>query len=313
MSELTVIGVDVGYGYVKTAHTAFTTSLRDHKELKPTLMDRVVYYEGKYYAVGSERLKAGRTKTDDDNTYILTLAAIAEELKLKKETEADICLSVGLPLERCNDKTSDKLRDYYEKQRDVTFSYEDVEYHIRISRVIVNPQCIAGVIDLISDQLLPNPCIVIDIGSWTVDVCPFEDGRPQVNKAFSLNDGVITCFNACNEEIRKRSENGQEILESQIQQIMMKEPTSLDVFYVNICEEIIAKYVKNIADELLERKFNLDVIPCYFMGGGSSVVKNFNSYNDKKVFKLASFKTEISANAIGYERIANNILAKERI
>lgn len=309
MGKLVVVGIDVGYGFVKTAKTAFTTSLRDHKELKPTMMEHVIYYQGKYYALGNDRLKAGRTKVSDDNSYVLTLAAIAERLKTKNITDADICLSVGLPLERCNGVSSDILRKYYMRADEVSFEYEDISYTIRIAKVIVSPQGLAGVIDLISDKLLPDPCLIIDIGSWTVDVLPFENGAPQINKAFSLNDGVITCMNACNEEIRKRAD-GQEILESQIQQIMMNQPSSLDIFYVNICEEVIKKYVKNIADNLLERKFNLNTIPCFFLGGGSSVVKNFNT-DDDKIFKLANFKPDICANAIGYELIAKSQLIKE--
>lgn len=307
MSKLVIVGVDVGYGYIKTSRDVFTTSLRDHKELKPTMMDRVICFQGKYYALGNDRLKAGRAKVSDNNTYILTLAAIAERLKTRNITDADICLSVGLPLERCNGMTSEQLRKYYMRDDEVTFEYEDISYTIRISKVFVSPQGLAGVIDLISDKLLPDPCLIVDIGSWTIDVLPFENGTPQINKAFSLNDGVITCMNTCNEEIRKRAD-GQEILESQIQQIMMKQPTSLDIFYVNICEEVIRKYVRNIADSLLEHKFNLNTIPCFFLGGGCAVVKNFNSVNDEKIFKLANFKPDICANAIGYERIAKSKL-----
>lgn len=304
-TNLEVIGVDIGYGLCKTVHTNFTTSLKDFGETKPPLMDRVIFYKGKYYAVGGDRAKAKADKTEDEDTYILTLAGIGEELKLKGLTKASIVLSVGLPLERCNGETRTGLEQYYSREKEVKFSYEDIEYEITIEKVIVNAQCVSGIIDMLQDKSIPSTCIIVDIGSWTIDILPIENYKPQQARAISLPNGVINCMNSCNNEIRRRT--GLEVLESQIQQVMLGNKDALVPMYSTIVQNVIRDYVKDIADTLIEYKYNIHALPCVFMGGGASVVKNYG----KDLFPISSYCLDISANAIGYERIAKMLISKQ--
>lgn len=299
-----VIGVDVGYGLIKTVHSNFTTSVKDYGETKPPLMDRVVFFKGKYYSVGGDRSKAKVDKTADEDTYILTLAGIGEEMKLKGITKANIVLSVGLPLERCNGDTRTGLEDYYSREKEIRFSYEDIDYEITIERVVVNAQCVAGIIDMLQGKTLPKTCIIIDIGSWTIDILPIENYKPQQARAISLPNGVINCMNSCNNEIRRRE--GFDVSEGQIQQIMLGEKDALPPQFSNIVQKVISGYVKDIADTLMEYKYNIYTLPCIFMGGGASVVKNYG----KELFPNSSYLLDISANAVGYEKIAKTLIKK---
>lgn len=298
-----IIGVDVGYGNCKTVSDIYITSLRDYGETKPPLVNDSLYYNGKYYIVGGDRASVKLNRTDDDVAYILTLAGIAKELNHRNlPHDSHIVLAVGLPIDRCNGESKIELANYYKRYKNVSFSYEDEEYNITIDDVFVMAQGYAGVFDLISGKSMPDTCIVVDIGSWTIDILPIVGGKPQAAKAISLNDGIINCLLKCNEEIRRRT--GEEVLESQIQSIMLGDKTILPAQYSNIIQEQIVSYIKHVADVLIEHKFNINTLPCVFIGGGSSVVKCYG----ESLFPIAKYRTDIHANAVGYETIAKQLI-----
>lgn len=303
-----IIGVDNGYGYTKTAKTAFVTSLTNFYERKPAMTDQVIYYGGNYYAIGGERKKAIADKTEDEETFIITLAAIAEELKERDNiTEAEIVLSVGLPLSRCSGDTRTEFEEYFSKHQEVFFQYEDVPYHIVIKKVIVSAQCVAGVISLLQRNEIKCPSVIIDIGSWTTDILPIEKNsrgaaQPQIAKAISLNMGVIPCMLACQNEINART--GKTVQESQIQEIFKGNLKALPPKYTDIVQRTTSEYVKEIAQAIQENGFDLETLPVTLMGGGSSIAKRFGG---GEYFFNVDYLPNIRANAIGYERIAKQL------
>lgn len=98
MNEPIIIGVDHGYAAMKTAHFSFHTGLVAH-EHEPYTLNNVLEYGGKYYVVGSGRQPLQKDKTQTEDYYLLTLAAVAKELAYRNAgTAADIHLAAGLPL-----------------------------------------------------------------------------------------------------------------------------------------------------------------------------------------------------------------------
>lgn len=304
-NTIEVIGVDVGNGYTKTVHTEFVSAKRDWGETKPALIDKLVEYNGKFYTVGGERTKTKTDQKNDETCLILALAGIAEELRVRGKSESKVLLSEGLPLERCIEDNKIEDEQYYLKGNIVEFKYEDEPYRIEIVDVLVNPQCVSGIVDMLANKELPDPCIVIDIGSWTTDILPIEGHKPQGAKSQSLNNGIIECMLKCNEAIRRRT--GKEIPESMIQKIMMGNKEALPAKYLSICEAEIAAYVRDIADTLDENKYNTDVLTCVFMGGGSIIIKEYGS----DIFPYARYIPNIRANAIGYEKLGKSYLRKK--
>lgn len=304
MNNIEVIGVDVGNGLTKTVSSVFVSSVRDYGETKPALMDKVIMYEGKYYIVGGDRTKTKTDQKEDNTNLILALAGIGEELKVRNISDTHIIFSEGLPLERCFAENKKIDEEYYLKGKEVYFEYEDRPHKIFIEDVLVNPQCVSGIVDMLANNTIPDPSIVIDIGSWTVDILPIENGKPQGAKTKSLLDGVINCILRCNEEIRRRF--GREVPEFQIQSVMLGDVDALPPKYSKIVIDEIKKYVKNLSDTLIENKYNTDTLTCVFMGGGAAVVKNYG----KEFFPLAKYITNIHANAIGYEKIGNMAVRK---
>lgn len=96
-NEITVIGIDHGYGNIKTAHSCFKTGVAVYDK-EPTFKNNLLIYDGKYYIIGEEHKEFKSDKMADEDYYVLTLAAIARELKVRNKTVAMVHIAAGLPL-----------------------------------------------------------------------------------------------------------------------------------------------------------------------------------------------------------------------
>ncbi len=85
--HIEVIGIDHGWSNMKTVTQIFTTGVKEITT-EPAFYDDVVELDGKYYKVGGKRLEVRDTKVENDNFYLLTLAAVAKELKQRGMREA---------------------------------------------------------------------------------------------------------------------------------------------------------------------------------------------------------------------------------
>ncbi len=92
-----VIGLDHGFGQMKTAHTCFKTGVTAH-EKEPTFKNDLLVYEGRYYTIGEEHKEFIPDKSQDQDYYLLTLAAVAAELRYRGLHSARVWLAAGLPL-----------------------------------------------------------------------------------------------------------------------------------------------------------------------------------------------------------------------
>ena len=79
-NKLEVIGIDHGWSMMKTISQVFVTGVKEITTT-PALFGDVLEYEGKFYKVGTVRQEVKETKVEDDSFYLLTLAAVAKELK----------------------------------------------------------------------------------------------------------------------------------------------------------------------------------------------------------------------------------------
>ena len=86
-NEMYVIGIDHGYGNMKTANCCFKTGLLAY-DTEPLFTGDMLVYDGKYYLIGEGRKEFLPDKIRDEDYYVLTLVAIAKELQCEKLTEA---------------------------------------------------------------------------------------------------------------------------------------------------------------------------------------------------------------------------------
>ena len=92
-----IIGVDHGYGNIKTANCCFPTGV-ERSDTEPTFKHGLLIYQGHYYQIGVGHKEYLAEKVMDKDYYILTLAAIARELSRENITQANVFLAAGLPL-----------------------------------------------------------------------------------------------------------------------------------------------------------------------------------------------------------------------
>ena len=213
-NKLEVIGIDHGWSMMKTISQVFVTGVKEITTT-PALFGDVLEYEGKFYKVGTVRQEVKDTKVEDDSFYLLTLAAVAKELKRRGLAEAKVFLAVGLPLTRFGAEKNDFIK-YLTKNKRVSFKYENEPYHIEIDDVAVFPQCYAAVVDKI--PTMAKKTLIVDIGSWTIDIMPVINKSPDESKCVTIPKGLITCMRSINEQC-VRQLNG-EVDESEIDDVI---------------------------------------------------------------------------------------------
>lgn len=177
-NKLEVIGIDHGWSMMKTVTQVFVTGVKEITTT-PALFGDVLEYDGKYYKIGTVRQEVKDTKVEDDSFYLLTLAAVAKELKKRGLFDARVFLAVGLPLTRFGAERNNFIK-YLTKNKRVDFRYENEAYHIEIDDVAVFPQCYAAVVDKI--PTMAKKTLVVDIGSWTIDIMPVINKSPDESK-----------------------------------------------------------------------------------------------------------------------------------
>ncbi len=72
-----VIGIDHGYGNMKTATRCFPSGVARYDK-EPIFQNNLLVYNGMYYQIGEEHKEFCAEKTQDEDYYVLTLAAIAK-------------------------------------------------------------------------------------------------------------------------------------------------------------------------------------------------------------------------------------------
>jgi plasmid segregation protein ParM len=293
-NRIEVIGIDHGWSMMKTASQVFVTGVKEITTT-PALYGDTLEYAGKFYKVGTNRQEVKDTKVEDDSFYLLTLAAVAKELARRGLREAKVFLAVGLPLTRFGKERNGFIK-YLTANKDVSFSFENIPYHIIIDDVAVFPQCYAAVVDKL--PTFAKKTLIVDVGSWTVDMMPVINKSPDESNCITIPKGLITCMRSINEQC-VRQLNG-EVDESEIQNIMRYVRSDIDNEYYQIIRTEIEDFVEKVFNSIREYGYNLKTTPIVFVGGGAVVMKNFAKYDGKNI----SYILDIKANARGYEQLA---------
>ena len=101
--ETMIMGIDHGYYAIKSRNFSFPAGVTAYTH-EPYTLKNTLQIGGKYFVCGTGRQPILRDKTVNDNYYILTLAAIAMELRYRGfPAESSVTLAAGLPLARYPD------------------------------------------------------------------------------------------------------------------------------------------------------------------------------------------------------------------
>lgn len=97
------------------------------------------------------------SKVENENFYLLTLVAMAKEMKSRGLKEADIALAVGLPLTRFSAERKPFI-EYLSKNEFVAFTFENDLYRAHIMNVSVFPQCYAAIAGMLEHTCGEHHC-----------------------------------------------------------------------------------------------------------------------------------------------------------
>lgn len=303
MSSNLIIGVDTGNRCIKTINHSFVAGLKKSK-YEPIVAD-VLKFNGDYYMLSQQRIPYLQDKTFTDEYFVLTLFAIAMELKQRKvdlSKTIPITLGVGLPPSHIP-LYKDKFKNYF-KRGIVEFEYSKEKIMIDIQNVMVFSQGYAAIFmdyDAISKF---EKSYIIDIGGYTTDVIALTNGRIDPDFCESLDKGLIHLFN--NVQMATHKKYGHRPTESQIDSLMVTgREMSADMPVTEILNSEIDMFLDDIMRKLLEYGIDLKFSKGIFVGGGSERLK--------KWIEKSNFVTEpyfimnVFANAQGYEAILQSL------
>ena len=298
-----VIGIDHGYYAIKTRPVCFPTGITRY-EYEPYTMQNVLQYQGNYYVCGTGRQTLVKDKTANDNYYLLTMAALAQEIRKRKgEKMTKAVLAAGLPLAGFG-REKQRFREYlFRKEQPLRFLYEGERYEIQIEDVKLFPQGYSA-LALYPEYLKDEPSVLlIDIGGWTVDLMRLDNAVPNAATCRSLELGVIRCMDEISEQVRRST--GMSVTDTQIERVLNGKSCSMPEEVVSVIQYQGRVYIEKILSAITEAGFDLRVIPSVFMGGGSAILKHRVTANDRLCRPI--YLTDVHANAAGYERIVGQM------
>ncbi len=298
--ENIIIGIDHGYGYLKSA-SSITKSGIEEIPVRPPFDEDILETDHRVFVVGQIRTEQMTDKTVTKDYYYLTLVGIAKELKKNQMKSAkNVVLSVGLPYSFFSAQ-KESFREYLLKKKNVTFSFEGEKYRVELKDVLVYPQGLP-VLATQLDNFREKTVSVVDIGSRTIDVITYRKGKPLYDSCFSLDKkGTLDWIDGIQKYFLTKFQDA--IDEEEIQCLFQKQKISaIDTKKIQWVQDLIKFYVKDVM-KLLDAKVPANMILC---GGGATVVKNF--YGKTKPGTIII--DDIYCNANGYEVLTYNRLKK---
>lgn len=294
LNDIRIIGVDHGYGNMKTANHIFKTGILAY-DAEPLFTADMLVYEGKYYLIGEGHKEFISEKIKDEDYYLLTLVAIAKELKDEGLTEANVVIAAGLPLTWTSGQKKD-FAAYLGKNKEVSFTYKKIDYHITIEDVRIYPQGYAAVAEVASAMKGVN--IIADIGNGTMNVLYMVNGRPQSGKMYTEKFGTYQCTLAIREIFMQKT--NRELNDAIIDEVLCTGTAEIGPSDLKILRAAATEYVNDIFRRLREHGYDEGTMKLYITGGGGCLVKHFRKCSPDRVI----FVDDICAAAKGYEYLA---------
>ena len=195
-----IIGIDHGYGNIKTAHAVFKTGVTAYDK-EPTFKSNMLVYDGRYYIIGDEHKEFAAEKMNDQDYYILTLAAVGIELHLRGLTSARVHLAAGLPLTWVSEQ-KEAFKAYLLQNKEADFSFRGENYHVEFVGADVLPQGFSAVADRLREFRGVNK--LCDIGNGTMNIMYINNGKPVSSKCFTEKFGTHQCMLAAREKLMQR-------------------------------------------------------------------------------------------------------------
>lgn len=295
-----IIGIDHGYGNVKTAGCCFPTGISAFDD-EPVFKDNLLIYQNRYYLIGEGHKAFAADKTVDEETYILTLAAMARELSFRNLTEAKVLLAVGLPLTWVSTQ-KEQFKAYLCRNRRISFTFRGKNYSIEIVGAEVFPQGFAAVAQNLSEFKGTN--MLCDIGNGTMNILMIQDRKPVAGKMFTEKYGTHQCMLMAKEAVMRTYHVA--VPESIVTEVLRYGTADIRKDILETIRQTAGSYVDEIFHILYDHEYRPELMKLHIIGGGGCLIRNFAEVDSSRV-KILS---DICATAKGYEYMAEMVLRK---
>ena len=295
-----IIGIDHGYGNIKTANHIFKTGVAV-SDTEPVFGTNVLLYNGSYYLIGEGHKEFSADKITDEEYFILTLAGIAMELNSYGLTEANVHIAAGLPLKWVSQQKK-AFSDYLLRAPDVRFAFNRKNYHVRITDVNIFPQGFAAIQD--TAAAMKGMTVLCDIGNGTMNVLFMKEGKPDPLKLYTEKLGTQQCVIEAKTAIQDKYHVN--IDESIIEDVLRTGTADIANDWLRVIRATAERYVKKLFDILRRYDYEPSLMRLYVVGGGGCLIRNFAEYDENRV----TINSDIRATAKGYEQWAYRLLEK---
>ena len=300
------IGIDHGYYAIKTRHFSFPAGISEYSH-EPYTLQNTLEYGGKFFVCGTGRQPILRNKMENDNYYLLTLAAIAKEIKQRGEkAECSVNLAAGLPLAGFG-REKKPFREYLlRSSQPVCFKFEGIPYKVTIEDVKLFPQGYSAI--AIHPELIQNEpsVLLMDIGGWTVDLMRLDNRIPNAATCRSLELGMIRCLDEISEQIRRSL--GLSMTAAQIESVLRSDTSHVNEDSKKIIHLEAERYTKRLLSAIAESGLDVRAMPAVFLGGGAALLKRHVSAADGLCRPV--ILDDVSLNAKGYEWLTERLEQK---
>lgn len=296
--HLTIIGVDHGYGNIKTANHIFKSGVIKCSE-RPYFDKNLLTYNDEHYLIGEGHKEFVADKFTDFDYYVLTLTAIATELRQRGTTQAVVHIAAGLPLTWIGQQM-ESFKEYLLQNKTVDFKFKDVDYHITIAGADIFPQGYSAVASRVSEFSGMN--MLADIGNGTMNIMNINNSNPDIQNCFTEKFGTHQCTLRIKEFMTQKHHAN--IDESIITDFLCNGTADVLEDYLATMRDTAKEYVSEIFRRLREHNYNPNLMKLHIVGGGGCLIKNFTDYDKSRVY----INGDICATAKGYEYLAELIL-----
>ena len=293
-NEMYVIGIDHGYGNMKTANCCFPTGVMK-SDTEPTFVSDLLVWNGQYYSIGVGHKEFTADKFNDGDYYVLTLAAIARELRRERITDANLFIAAGLPLTWVSEQKAD-FKKYLLQHSEVSFTFRNTEYRIKIVGAEIYPQGFAAVAEKLGDFKGVN--MLCDIGNGTMNLLRIVNKKPDAQRMFTEKYGTHQCALLIREQMMKV--HHATLDDTIITEILKKGTADIDGQYLDAVIKTAKEYTAGIFRRLREHDYDPKLMKLYVVGGGGCLIRNFADYDKSRVI----INEDICATAKGYEYMA---------
>ncbi|CDQ18593.1 plasmid segregation protein ParM [Halobacillus karajensis] len=291
----------------------------------------------------STELDPGSYKSEEDQTLIMLFASIAMDAVTGKDAqsaknnviEANYTLGTGLPLREVKEGKdvgyrSQLLGSVHQVEFLVTPKYQGMKVNIKFDEVKVYPEGFAAYVNLVMDndlniinkELVDKQILIQDIGGLSTDIAVIRNRNVDDDKAQGYNLGVSESLEMIRDEILTKHgvelDSRRDVVDiitrkNDRHHIMVRgSRTNVHDITDRILLELAKKqyrYLRNVWQKNSQSEI------CYFVGGGSAVLKEYIKTLNNKLdgFNIDFFEDEdesiwMMANA--YYKLISDFIRK---